>query len=241
MDYLHVVSSGSHGNCYLLSVDGDVLIIDCGVPIKIIKSSLGWDISHVSGAICCHKHKDHSLSINELSKMGIKVFSPYMKNSITSKYVLGDYSVTGFPIRSKEGRWLHTNPDGTECPVFGFLIEKSGFVMVYMSDFMYCPYTFKRKKPNVMLIECNHCDGLLSSDEQKYSHSVLGHASLEVTKGIVEANRTDSLANVILCHLSEDWSDEKRMVEEVQNVAGNNASVCAASQNTTYILNTPHI
>lgn len=221
MNDLHVVSSGSGGNCYLLCIDEETLIIDCGIPIKKIKAALNWDIKHVVGAICCHAHQDHALSINELQLLGLSVFAPYISDHGTVRKRMGGFDVTGFPLRSTDGKWLHTNNDGSECPIYGFLIRKGTFSMLYMSDFRYCPFTFKRQKLTAMLIECNHVSDLLSDEEAKYSHSVFGHASLDVTKGIVAANKTESLKVVILCHLSNGWSDEGRMAAEVKEVAGN--------------------
>jgi phosphoribosyl 1,2-cyclic phosphodiesterase len=35
---LNVLASGSSGNSYLLSCDNETLILDCGIPIKEIKT-----------------------------------------------------------------------------------------------------------------------------------------------------------------------------------------------------------
>ena len=226
---LYCVGTGSKGNCYLLESDGQVLLLDAGVPIKDIKKALNFDISRVVGCVVTHNHTDHSKSIKDLRLMGIPVFAPYIGEQKKHSVQYIGFRITSFEVPH----------DGEPC--VGFYITVGDRRFLYATDFEYIPVHFKTQKLTDLIIECNHCDDLLSSDEKKYSHSVLGHASLEVTKGIVEANKTDSLTNVILCHLSEDWSDEKRMVEEVQGVAGNNVLVCAASQNTNYILNTPHI
>lgn len=34
MQTLKVLASGSSGNCYLLSAGDEVLILDCGIPIR---------------------------------------------------------------------------------------------------------------------------------------------------------------------------------------------------------------
>lgn len=51
---LHTVSSGSSGNGYLLDVNGEQLIIECGVPAKDIFKLLGWRIESVRGCLTSH-------------------------------------------------------------------------------------------------------------------------------------------------------------------------------------------
>lgn len=53
---LKVLSSGSHGNCYLLSTENETLILDCGMPIKEIKKGLNFDLRRVSGVVVTHSH-----------------------------------------------------------------------------------------------------------------------------------------------------------------------------------------
>lgn len=54
---LKCVSSGSQGNCYILTdSNGKSLILDCGVPIMEIKKGLNWNIRGISGVIISHSH-----------------------------------------------------------------------------------------------------------------------------------------------------------------------------------------
>ena len=53
---LKVLSSGSHGNCYLLETNTETLILDCGIPIKDIKIGLNFDLRRVSGVLVTHSH-----------------------------------------------------------------------------------------------------------------------------------------------------------------------------------------
>lgn len=50
------LSSGSHGNCYLLESNGEILILDCGIPMKDIKIGLDFDLRRVSGVLVTHSH-----------------------------------------------------------------------------------------------------------------------------------------------------------------------------------------
>lgn len=53
---LKCLGSSSAGNCYLLEADNEVLILDCGIPIKDIKIGLGFDLRRVSGVLVTHSH-----------------------------------------------------------------------------------------------------------------------------------------------------------------------------------------
>lgn len=54
---LKCISTGSSGNCYTLtSNSGEILILDCGIPIKEIKKGLNWNIRGIKGMTITHAH-----------------------------------------------------------------------------------------------------------------------------------------------------------------------------------------
>lgn len=54
---LKCIATGSSGNCYTLTSDsGEMLILDCGMPIKEIKRGLNWNIRGITGVIITHAH-----------------------------------------------------------------------------------------------------------------------------------------------------------------------------------------
>ena len=75
---LHVINSGSSGNCYLLVSQGHTLIIEAGKgtfedALKVIP-----DISKIAGVVISHKHTDHygPVDVEKWKKYGIKVYGP---------------------------------------------------------------------------------------------------------------------------------------------------------------------
>lgn len=125
-------------------------------------------------------------------------------------FEVGSYRVTPFCLP-------HDN-----APNFGFLIDLPGDAgrLLYATDFEYLPYTFKSLKINYFLLECNHQADLVDRSEAKYEHSLRGHSELETVKEIIRINKTPDMRNVILCHLSDGWSDPDRMKREVREVVG---------------------
>ena len=114
------------------------------------------------------------------------------------------------------------------CPNFGYLIQSGDEKLLYMTDWEYCSYIFKRQRINYMVLECNHMDNLMDSGSANYIHALKGHSSLSVVKSFVEVNKTPDLRNIILCHLSSENADPEIMQKEVQSVVGKWVKVAVA-------------
>lgn len=202
MKTLTVVGTGSTGNCYILDCNGEKLILDAGVKIRDIKKALNFSIKDVKCAMVTHEHSDHSNSEFLLRYMGIPIFAPYHRSEKMGIY--GNYRLYSFDVPH----------NGVKN--YGFLILNDDWKMVYITDFEYCPYVFSHHRPNVLLVECNHTQ--TDSEASNYSHVVLGHASLDVTKEFVRVNATEDLTNVILCHLSDVNADPDLIKTEISSV-----------------------
>lgn len=232
---LNCLASGSTGNCYVLGAGGEKLLIECGIPIKQIKIGLDFDISAVQGCIVTHHHQDHAKSVSDIQKMGIPCWLPYLDEPYLDedpkpmKYQFGVFTVTAVPLF--KDHWLHTNGDGSECPVYGFLIDAEGHRIAYFTDYEYLPMRFTKPPINAFLIACNHDDDM-EQDSGKFLHSVTGHSSLKTVCGIIDANKTAMLTDIILCHISRD-ADPDRMIEEVRIHADPWTNVYAAAPGIT--------
>ena len=53
---LKTIGSGSSGNCYILTCNNEKLILDCGLPIKVIKQGLDFDLGGIQGVLISHAH-----------------------------------------------------------------------------------------------------------------------------------------------------------------------------------------
>lgn len=145
--------------------------------------------------------------------MGIPVFEPYLTENTYESADYDGFRIRSFPLPhdgvSNRG-CLITCPDGSK--------------VLYMTDYEYCEYTFKKQSIETMLIECNY--SMEVSDEQSnLEHVLRGHASLDVTKGIVAANKTDKLRTVIACHLSEKNAEPSRVLSEITSIVPETVNV----------------
>ena len=71
---LRVLSTGSHGNVYLLQDGDEILILDAGLPIRRIIDAID-NPENVVGCLVTHEHGDHSKAAYDLAKRGIKVYA----------------------------------------------------------------------------------------------------------------------------------------------------------------------
>ena len=214
MNTLKVINSGSSGNCYILTCNNEKLILDCGLPIKVIKQGLGFDLQGIHGILCTHKHLDHSLAVADFEKMGFLAFKPYEnKKSMT----LGGFKVCAIPLTDLQGNWMHTNADGSECPCYGFLIEHSELGrMLYITDTELIKWKFKNI--NHILLGVNYDKDLLDNENQnKKNHVYRGHLSIDTACEFVKCN-SDSLETVIMCHLSDSNSDVDSFISKMKKV-----------------------
>lgn len=228
---LKCIATGSTGNCYTLTSDsGETLILDCGIPIKEIKKGLNWNIRSVVGCIVSHAHSDHNKSVKDFETMGIPVFAPYRS---LKPMIIGDYrlKIQAFDLTTVDGRWTHTNADGSECPCYGFLITHPEMGrMLYITDTELIKWRFK--DINHILLGVNYDKDLIDRDSTgKANHVFRGHLSIDTACDFVKANYSDSLQDVIMCHLSSENSDRDSFIEKMKKVAcGANVDVAEAGK-----------
>lgn len=215
---LKTISSGSSGNCYILTCGNEKLLLDAGLPIKVIKQGLGFDLQGIQGILCTHKHLDHSLAVEDFKKMGFDVWQPYLDENKMQRRYFGGFMVRSFDV-----------PHDNESCV-GYLIEcPNGERLLYATDCEYIKYSFKKMSLHHILIECNYQQELVDRDLPNYEHKIRGHCSLSTCKEFIKVNATDSLQTVILCHLGGETAEPEECVDEVQKIVPG-ANVCVAER-----------
>ena len=222
---LKCAGTGSSGNAYsLISDSGEILLIECGVQWNKILKMIDYQTSSVVGCIATHFHGDHLCSYKDCLHYGIPIYTNDETAEhfeiISGEKMIGKPERIPFEVGSYRVTPFYLPHDNT--PNFGFLIDLPDDTgrLLYATDFEYLPYTFKSLKINYFLLECNHQADLVDRSEAKYEHSIRGHSELETVKEITRVNKTPNMRNVILCHLSDGWSDPDRMKREVQEVVG---------------------
>ena len=237
---LTCLGSSSAGNCYLLtSGSGETLILDCGIPIKEIKKGLNWNIKNVVGVLCTHRHLDHSKSVKDFRQMGIRIYGLYSKAVPMKTMKIGEFTVKPFDLTTVDGSWTHTDANGEPCPIFGFLItHKEMGRMLYITDCELIKWKFK--DINHILLGVNYDKDLIDRDNTgKANHVFRGHLSIDTACDFVKANYSDSLQNVIMCHLSAENADRDSFIEKMKKVTCG-ANVDVAERNKEWLLANPN-
>lgn len=231
----HCLGSGSSGNCYLLEDERECLVIEAGLPFKEVKKAIDFEVGKIVGVLVTHEHGDHAKYAKEYIKAGIFVGmsngTETALNTMTHPlmnpgfwYQMGGFNITPFRV-------VH---DAAEP--LGFLIrhEKIG-TLLFATDTEYIKQNFKALKVNHIMIECNYSQKIIDS-RVKTGNTLKGlrdrvlqsHMSLETCKGFIEANKTSSLYNVCLLHLSDGNSNESEFKVEVQQIVGAGTEVFVA-------------
>lgn len=226
---LTVINSNSSGNAYILeTTSGEALLIECGVNFSQIKQALAFNLKKVVGCLVTHEHGDHAKSIKDVIAAGINVYATEGTHTATgtsrSHRSVTTFSGDEFKVGSFKVKAFDVEHDVNE-PV-GFLIyhEECGKVL-FITDSYYCKYTFNGL--NQVIIEANYCQRILddrvaAGANPKFLRDrvITSHMSLDTCKKMLAANDLSQVKNIVLIHLSDGNSDEKRFKYEVEQQTG---------------------
>ena len=167
---------------------------------------------------------DHSKSLNDFKPMGIPILAPYLGDNCKSMN-MGEFTVKPFDLTTICGNWTHTDANGEPCPIYGFLItHKEMGRMLYITDCEVVKWKFK--DINHILLGVNYDKDLIDRDNTgKANHVFRGHLSIDTACDFVKANYSDSLQNVIMCHLSSENICEESALKKMQSTINCNVYV----------------
>lgn len=226
---LKVLGSGSSGNCYLLQNKNETLILECGLPWKIILKGLNFNLNNVAGCLVTHEHKDHSKVITDVISNGIDVYSS--KGTLKSMYFgIGYYrlkvimSEQQFKVGDFTVLPFATEHDAAEP--LGFLIQHSDFgKLLFITDSYYCQYKFNDL--DHIMIECNYSRDILNENIEKgYIHPALAnrllksHFSLASVREFLKATDISCCKDITLIHLSDGNSNATEFKKDIERLTG---------------------
>lgn len=235
---LFIVNSGSMGNCYLLESNKNLLVLDAGIPWKSLVRACNYNLFSINAVLISHEHGDHVKCAEDLNTACIPIFGnravkakfPYVHELPKARSAdVGGWKVIPFEVP-------HTHGDGTECQNYAYLIERNCERLLYMTDFMFCPYNLSKFNINHFLIAVNYTDLDDEDKSGKISHVVRGHSSLETVKEFLKTSMTDACKTVIACHLSSRNADESKMVRELTELVPETVNVVIAKKGMTLTL-----
>lgn len=239
---IDVLGTGSSGNCYKVKIGRATLLLECGLPYKLIQRKLNFKVSEIDACLLTHEHQDHAKAVKELMRAGIdcymtkgtvealglsghrlKTFRPFEKARYYSEVI------EGLIVLPFEAVHDVAEPVSYYIRTYSKYDEKES--LVFVTDTAYMKY--KIPACDVLMIECNYVKSVLDKqvEEEKINISlrnriVKNHLSLE---SLVEALKVANLSKckkIYLMHLSDSNSDEKLIKRTIQELTGVEVVIC---------------
>lgn len=212
-----VIGTGSKGNCYLLTVNGQTLVIEAGVNFTAVKKALNFDLSGVVGVLVSHEHGDHAKFVKDFQKFGKKIYctlgtgeklETHKVVSYMESYEIGLFKIVPFVI-------FH---DAKEpC---GFLIQFEGKRLVFLTDSS--DLNVMISKVDYWIIEANYSNNKLRSsllDPRLKKRIQDTHMSIDRCKTILDAHNAENAKHVLLIHASDNHSDKEEFLTKIPYAA----------------------
>jgi len=228
---VHVLASGSDGNCTVIVHDDEAVMIDAGLSGKLISSLMeknGLDPSIISGILLTHEHSDH---VQGAGIMARKLDVPIYCNERTlSMCSLGHISycktmtLQEFRIGDMEILPLPTSHNAIEPNAFR--VSADGDVVLLATDTgkLTAPVEKALGEADVAIIESNYDKVMLETGPyprslKEWVGSDTGHLSnLDCAAGI---KRTmNEHRKIFLAHLSRNNNTPDTARETVSSITG---------------------
>lgn len=211
-----VIGTGSKGNCYLLRVNDEVLVIEAGVNFTKVKKALNFDLSDVVGVLVSHEHGDHNKFVKDFQKFGKRIYCTFgtaYNSGITNWYdiiYLRTFTVGKFEITPFE-----TFHDAKEpC---GFLIEFEGKRLAFITDT--CDLQTRLNNVDYWIIEANYSNEKLKRstlDPRLKKRIQDTHMSIDRCKTILDAHNANF---ALLIHASDNHADKEEFLTKIPYAA----------------------
>ena len=201
-----------------------------------VKKALDFNIRKIRAVIITHEHGDHRRYWFEYVRAGIPVFEPFRNDGQALEFSHSEFKIQAFPNQDKDGKWLHGNNDGAECPCYGFYIQHPDIgSLAYVTDTEYVRWRFQNI--NHILVEANYSDELIESEAINREHVLRGHMSLQTALDFIFTNDSLALRNVILAHLSDKNADATEFQQKTKEILKYGADVYVAEKGVEVDLN----
>lgn len=227
------LASGSKGNAIFIKSQKSALLIDAGISVKRIASSLeklGHSLKDIEGVLITHEHHDHISSIKALNqKWKIPVFcnvetAKGIQNSLDffpkckifstgESFSYKDFTIDPFSIS-------HDTLD----PV-ALKIEVESLCIGVCTDLGFVSSLVKRKLmgSDILYVEANHDPSMVQASKRPYVYKkrvlgAQGHLSNEACGSLLLEVFHEGIKKVYLAHLSSECNTEKKALEHVESM-----------------------
>ncbi|WP_418991880.1 MBL fold metallo-hydrolase [Alistipes sp.] len=226
---LHVLTSSSTGNCYVLESEASALVIECGASPDTMLARTGIGAAKFVGALVTHEHGDHAAHVGKYAGRAFDIYASrgtlaacriekaHRAHALRpmQSVAVGDFIVRAFDVEH----------DAAEP--FGYIIEhrECGKVL-FATDTHFIRYNFRSLRLNHILIEANYSHEELDDriarsaiDPAQAARVRASHLSIGAACDLVRANATAALTTVVLLHLSAANSRAEAFAAQMRKTA----------------------
>lgn len=217
MTSVNCLASGSTGNCYLLNIDGNTIILDAGCSWN--KLIANQNLNDVLFAYISHNHRDHSLNWEKLYLRGLNLLKgttnkEIVKNEINAKNK-GKLKVYRIPIEHGEEE---------NCAL---IVQSENECVLYATDFNLCEYDLSTFKFTHILVECNFLEDKVAGHEDvKTLRQINTHMGLEGLKIFLDSLDLSKCKEIDLIHLSQQYGNKEIMGSAIYSKYRIKTGVC---------------
>ena len=225
---IHVLASGSGGNCLLLEEGNTRLLIDAGISPRRTAAALkalGLELEQIGGVLITHEHSDHISGLQNLVKgRELPVYAPHTVAArlagampsleehlrlipVEEPFPLGELRVTAF----------HTSHDTDES--VGYRVEGQG-VYAHATDTGCVTEGMRRflTGADTVRLESNHEEDMLRYGPYPFSLkkrilSARGHLSNADCAAFARELALSGTRQIILAHLSRENNTPQKAME----------------------------
>jgi phosphoribosyl 1,2-cyclic phosphodiesterase len=217
---INIISSGSKGNAYIIEKNNAALLVECGVNFKAIQEAIGFDLLKIKACIISHEHGDHSKAWKQVVGAGIPMYASAgtydaLNVGLEDKQLalehltyrnVGQYGVSSFKA----------NHDAAEP--LNFIIDR----VLFITDNYKLQFDLSSFKLICVMIEANYCEDLIKgkADDFVNKRRFRSHMSFQTALLTLKTLDLSECKQIILIHLSDGYTDEKRFVQDTEKAFG---------------------
>ena len=236
---IQVLGTGSSGNCYKVEIGTATLLLECGLPYKVIQRKLNFKVSEIDACLVTHEHMDHAKAVKDLMKAGV--------NCYMTKGTAEALGVSGHRLKAFDtwGECKYKTTYVTDLFIQPFeavhdVAEPVSFYignrdntesLVFVTDSAYLKY--KIPDCDCLMIECNYVKSVLDKQVEDgkininlRNRIVKNHMSLETIVEALKAADLSRMKKIYVLHLSDLNSDEELIKRTIQETTGVEVVMC---------------
>ena len=227
---LHVIGSGSEGNCYVLkSRTGKMLILECGMRYSDVLKIDGFKPSNVECLLITHEHGDHAKYHKQFTDAGIKTFTQPRTRyvlDLKNELLTSDGHFRMNTSECGEFSWctFHVKHDAVD-PCAYVIHHKEIGILIFTTD---TKYIDPMDDVDHWLIEANYDHETIQkqidagiANEYLSERIASNHMSVDTCCEVLKCSaKSYAPKSITLCHLSERNSDETLFKRKVYGATG---------------------